>query len=66
MLEVAVAQGTEDYCAGWVDCVPQHTAPSASCGQGSVQAWPETGLIFIKWDKKKKKSSSGNHKAAYK
>lgn len=50
MLKVAVAQGTEDYYAGWVDCLPQHTAPGAPCGQGSVQAWPKTGIIFTEWD----------------
>lgn len=62
MLKVIVAQRTEDYCGGWVDCLLQHTAPTTLCGQSSVQVWAKTGLIFTKWDK----SSLENYKAAYK
>lgn len=62
MLKVVVAQGTEDYSGGWVDCLLQHTAPTTLWGQGSVQAQAKTGLIFTEWDK----SSLGSYEAAYK
>lgn len=61
-LKLVVAQGTEDFCGGWVDCLLQHTAPPTLCGQGSVLAWAKTGLIFTEWDK----CSLGNAKAAFK
>lgn len=62
MLKVVVAQRTEDYCGGWVDCLLQHAAPATLCGQGSAQARAKTGLIFTEWDK----SSLGGYKAAQK
>lgn len=61
MLKAEVAQGTEDSCGGWADCLLQHTAPPALCGQGCA-SMGTTGLIFTEWDK----CSLGNYKAAYK